>query len=118
MASNCELCATRFLPHRNTQRFCSVTCANTSRNQPKPEPPEPGVDYTALHPCPSVRDEVRCGGALQLRTFPVDAGFVVAVCCNTCRTNGLPTRYSTETDAFPTFDAAELCRAELVGGTV
>lgn len=56
-----------------------------------------------------------CGGRHVLRTYPVDAGFAVAVCCDTCRDrNGLPTRYSTETGVFPTFDAAERSREALM----
>lgn len=76
------------------------------RPPPPPVKVDPPVDYTALHPCD-------CGGAHQLRTFPVNAGFVVAVCCDTCRTNGLPTRYSTETTPLPTFEAAEAALVDL-----
>ena len=72
------------------------------------------IDYRhflPLHGCD-------CGGNHVLRTYPVNDGFVVAVCCDTCRDrNGLPTRYSTETAALPTFDAAEIMRKSLLNHT-
>lgn len=70
------------------------------------------IDYGSLlplHPC-------ECGGSHALRSYPVDSGWIVAVCCDTCRDKtGLPRRYSTETaEAFLTFDQAERSRKALL----
>ena len=66
------------------------------------------VDYATFHDC-------ACGGSHHLRPYPAKDGFVVAVCCDTCRDDaGRPTRYSTETDPFPTFDQAERSRKALL----
>lgn len=76
------------------------------------------IDYPALlptHRCTRPLDDGWCGGTHQLRTYPVDDGFIVAVCCDSCRDrNGLPTKYSVETPSFPTFETAETSRKALL----
>lgn len=78
------------------------------------------IDYTAhlaTHNCtrPVDDDGKWCGGSFALRSYPVDDGWVVAVCCTVCRDKrGLPTRYSIESPPFPTFDQAERSRKALL----
>ena len=70
------------------------------------------VDYALL------RDHIcgRCNQSHRLAALPVDGGWNVGVRCG-CTRNGHVVRYSTESETYPTFDAAEVAISWLLHPT-